>query len=97
MEAIRYELMWAEALAETFFVMALICVIGYIIWRLIIAKPMTYRIIKEDGRYIPQRKYYGLFWTNLIDDGTTRIYNEQECRGIIERDKEKIRKVVYYE
>lgn len=77
----------------------LYCIIGILLWFVIwwLFTHPKYRIVKEGSRYFPQKRYYLLFWCNMIDDGTTRIYNEGECRGIIERDKDNKRKITYYE
>ena len=73
----------------------IIAIMWVVIWWLY-TRP-KYRIVKEGNRYFPQKRYYLLFWCNMIDDGTTRIYNEGECKGIIEMDKDNKRKITYYE
>lgn len=78
----------------------LYCIIAILVWVVIwwlYTRP-KYRIVKEGTCYIPQKRYYLLFWCYMIDDDDkTRIYNEEECKRIIERDKDNKRKIIYYE
>lgn len=77
----------------------LYCIIAILVWVVIwwLNTRPKYRIVKEGTCYIPQKRYYLLFWCYMIDDDKVRIYNEEECKRIIEKDKDNKRKIIYYE
>jgi hypothetical protein len=89
----------AELLMVNLINTMLYCIIAILVWVVIwwlFTRP-KYRIVKEGTYYIPQKRHYLLFWCNMTDEDTTRIYNEEECKGIIKRDKDNKRKITYYE